>query len=99
MVPVKPQAAQFPMQHVVADLIKFFPPSRGKNYILIFEDRFSKFCVMYPLADKSAILVAKKFTEFVTRFGCPQCWSSDNGGEFRNKIIEALCKVYDVKKR
>ena len=98
MVPVIPQKSDFPMQYVVADLLKIYPPSRGMNYILIFEDRFSKYTVMYAIPDKTTLTVAKRFTNFITRFGCPITWATDNGGEFRSNIIEALCKAYGTKK-
>ena len=99
MVPVKPQEAEFPLQFVQSDLVKFYPPSQGYSYVLVFEDRFTKFCVLYPIADKNTITVAKRFSNFVTRFGCPITWSTDNGGEFKSKVVDALCKVYGTRKR
>ena len=98
MVPIKPQVAEFPLHFIQADLVKFYPPSQGYGYVLVLEDRFTKYCCLFPVPDKNAITIAKKFTSFITRFGAPITWGSDNGGEFRNKIIEALCKVYGVRK-
>ena len=95
---VKPQVARFPLDFVQADIVKFHPPSQGCSYILVFEDRFSKFIVLYPLADKITATVAKRFVNFISRYGCPLVWGSDNGGEFKSKLIDALCRTYGTKK-
>ena len=42
--------------------------------------------------------MARKFTDFVTRFGSPVGWQTDNGGEFASRLIGALCSVYGTKK-
>ena len=98
MVPVKPQRARFPLDVVQADLVKFFPPSHGYQYVMVMEDRFSKYCCLYPLRGKSTTLVAKALTQFVTRFGCPISWQTDNGGEFKSNLISALCATYNIRK-
>ena len=41
--------------------------------------------------------MAKRFEQFVTRFGFPTIWSYDNGPEFKNRLVEALEKVYETK--
>ena len=98
MVPIKTQKATFPLEFVQADLVKFHPPSHGKDHILVFEDRFTKYCVLYPISGKSTVTVARKFTDFITRFGAPITWGTDNGGEFKSRLVEALCRVYGTKK-
>ena len=37
MVPVKPQRARFPLDVVQSDLVKFFPPSHGYQYVMVME--------------------------------------------------------------
>ena len=98
MVPVKAKKASFPLEFVQADLVKFHPPSHGMDQVLVFEDQFSKYTCLYPLSGKSTISVAKKFIDFITRFGVPVSWQTDSGGEFRSRLISALCSVYGTKK-
>ena len=98
MVPVKAQKASFPLEYVQADLVKFHPPSHGFDHVLVIEDRFTKYTCFYPISGKSTVTVAKKLSDFVTRFGAPVTFGSDNGGEFRSRLIEALCMVYGTKK-
>ena len=98
LIPVKPQVAQFPMAYCQADLLKIYPPSRGFEYILVLEDRYSKFSALYPVRDKTTLAIAKKFLDYITVFGCPLSWGTDNGGEFKSRLIEALCRTLNVKK-
>ena len=98
MVPVKAQKASFPLEFVQADLVKFHPPSHGFDQVLVFEDRFTKYTCLYPISGKCTITVAKKFSDFVSRFGAPVTWGTDNGGEFKSRLIEALCRVYNTNK-
>ena len=43
--------------------------------------------------------IAKRFKEYITRFGAPVIWSTDNGGEFKSRLIQAPCKVYGTRKQ
>ena len=45
-----------------------------------------------------ATTMAKNLEKFVATFGFPTIWASDNGPEFKNRLVEALCKVYNTKK-
>ena len=98
LAPLKPQKANFPMAFVQADLVKFWPPSQGCSYILVLEDHYTKYVVLYPVRDKNTLTIAKRLTDYVTRFGSPIRWGSDNGGEFKSHLIAALCKVYNIRK-
>ena len=42
--------------------------------------------------------MARNLEKFVTTFGFPTVWTSDNGPEFKNRLVEALCKVYNTRK-
>ena len=53
---------------------------------------------MYPIAGAEAKTVAKKMEQYVSMYGFPVVWGSDNGPEFRNKLVQALCILYETKK-
>ena len=99
MVPVFLQKSQFPLQFVQADLLKFYPPSHGYDQILVIEDSFTKYVALYPVCGKSTVAIARRFEEYLTRFGAPVIWSTDNGGDFKSRLIQALCKVYGTRKQ
>ena len=97
-VPIIPQHAAYPLHYLMTDLLKPYPPSGGFNHVLVVEDRFTQYCAFYPMRGAEAVTMAKRLEEFVTRFGFPTVWGSDNGPKFKNRLVEALCVVYNTKK-
>ena len=96
-VPIIPQKALYPMHYVMTDLLALKPASEGFDHVLVVEDRFTRYCSLYPMKGAEAATMAKRFEQFVTRFGFPVIWGSDSGPEFRNKLVSALEKVYETK--
>ena len=90
--------AEFPMHFVSSDLLDMGTPSNGFDKVLVIADRYTRYLVLFPIRGKEAVTVAKKLEQFVTRFGYPVVWGSDNGTEFRNRLSEALCILYETKK-
>ena len=98
-VPVVPiENAEFPMHFVSTDLLDMGTVSNGCDKVLVIADRYTRYLVLFPIRGKEAVTVAKKLEQFVTRFGYPVVWGSDNGTEFRNRLSEALCILYETKK-
>jgi hypothetical protein len=57
---------------------------------------FSKFTILAPLRDKTAITVAKAIMEHVfTKFGCGEILT-DNGKEFKCELLNELCRLMGV---
>lgn len=75
-----------------------FPPSFGKNYILVAVDYVSKWveAVALPTNDSRVILTFRKNNIF-SRFGVPRAHISDEGTHFLNKLMENMLKKYNVK--
>jgi Integrase core domain/Integrase zinc binding domain len=72
---------------------------RGHKYVLTVIDVFSKFAFAIPIKNKKAETVAKKLHKHVfATFGSPERLHSDNGLEFCNAILEALCKIKGIDK-
>ncbi len=61
-------------------------------------DHFSRYVVLVPLQDKSAKAVA---LALVAHLFCPysalKVLLSDNGTEFRNSVMEEICKQFNIK--
>ena len=82
------------------DLLKFHTPSRGKNYILVIIDSFSKLVSTKAIKKKTACTVIKAiYEEFILKFGMCKHLSiiSDNGLEFINSLSKTLYKLLGVK--
>ena len=86
------------MHRIQADLLELPIVSHGCDHILVIEDIFSKYACFYPMAGKQSTTVAKHLWQYIRRFGCPSAWQTDNGGEFKNRLIEALTSVYGTRK-
>lgn len=74
--------------HLVGmDLIgPFQATAHGHKYILTVTDYFSKYVEAVPIADKSAIAVAKAIFKVYCRHGAPVHLICDQGKEFINKV-------------
>ena len=90
---------QFPWQMVSMDIFGPLPLSpKGNKYILLITDLFSNYPEGVSIPDKSAETVADVLiTKFICRFGVPQLWLSDNGGEFSNHVKDLLSRSLAIK--
>ena len=77
-----------------------FPPSFGKNYILVAVDYVSKWveAVVLPINDAKVVVKFLKENIFV-RFGVPRALINDEGTHFLNHLMEKLLLKYNVKHR
>src|SRR4051812_9600368 len=80
------------------DFMGPFPPSFGKNYILVAVDYVSKWVEVVALATNDAkVVVSFLKNNIFSRFGVPRALISDEGTHFLNKLMENLLKKYNVK--
>lgn len=82
------------------DFMGPFPPSFGKQYILVAVDYVSKWveAVALPTNDARVVIRFLKETIFA-RFGVPRALISDEGTHFLNNLMEKLLLKYNVKHR
>ena len=91
--------AHNPLDLVCLDFTKVDPSKGGKESILVMTDAFTKFSVVVTTNNQQALTVAKALVEcWFHVYGIPSCIHSDRGKSFDNKIIDALCKMYGVKR-
>jgi transposase InsO family protein/ribonuclease HI len=73
--------------------------SKGKKFILVITDAFSKYTVLAAIENKSADTVAEAFYEkYLCIFGAPEQICSDRGKEFCNQILDKICKKWKIKR-
>ena len=71
----------------ISDLPYFIDVNDNKKYILNICDHFSKMAKGYLLSNKKAINILSCIEDFIRLYGKPKSIGSDNGREFKNKII------------
>ena len=82
------------------DLMGPLPKTKNDNlYVMVVTDYLTRWVEAFPLKDKTAIAIAKTlYREIFTRFGAPSSILTDQGREFNNELLSALCLSYGVKK-
>ena len=67
-------------------------------YILVMVDLATRYCKAMVVENKTAsTIVSALFTSWITSFGAPQQFLSDNGGEFNNEEVRALGDLYGIR--
>ena len=88
-----------PFDTVAIDLLKLPRTEKGSEYLFVAKCHFSRFVVLVPLADKTANSVARTVVDhIICQFTTPKVLLSDNGAEFNNQVLEAICRCYGIKK-
>lgn len=65
--------------------------STGFNYIFDLIDVLSKWVFSYPLKHKNSQEILVALRKYILSFGICRKLQTDNGGEFRNAIINNFC--------
>ena len=88
---VKPILSQEFNDRAQVDLIDMQSMSDdGYKWILVYQDHFTKFCILKALKQKTGSQVASQLFEIFTTFGVPLILQSDIGAEFRNQVVEGV---------
>jgi len=73
------------------DLVDMQSCADGKyKWVLNAQDHLTKYCHLRPMTSKCAVEVAKELYFIFSEFGAPIILQSDNGTEFRNKVVKSL---------
>ena len=85
------------MDVIASDTIGPLPPNKyGNKFILNVIDCFSRFVEMYPIPDTIAVNAANALSQWVSRYGIPSRIVTDNGTQYRNSLITAICDRYNI---
>ena len=79
------------------DFMGSFPPSDGKEYILVVVDYVSKWVEVIPTRTNDHREVLRFITRCIfARYGCPRAIISNGGSHFNNAHLQELLKKYEV---
>ena len=69
--------------------------AKGNRYIIVFQDLFTKWPLVFAASDQKAIRIAKLLAEeLVSMFGCPEC----RGTNLLANVMQDVCKLMGVTK-
>ncbi len=86
-----------PFRHLQVDYISL-PPCKGKTDVLVVIDKFSRWVEAYPTGRATAAHTAKCLvTDFIPRWGLPDCIDSDQGTHFTGQVVKEVSRMLKVK--
>lgn len=89
-----------PFQKVAMDIVGKLPKThKGNQYILTFQDHFSKYPEAFAIPDQKAETIAEIFVkEIICRHGTPEKLLTDQGSNFVGEILQEVCKLLHIDK-
>ena len=89
-----------PLDRLSTDILGPLPTTiRGNKYILTVTDHFTNWVEVMPIADQTAVTVARAiYNAVISRLGCPATIHSDQGRNYESSIFHELCKLLQIKK-
>ena len=89
-----------PWQKVAVDLVGPMPEtSRGRKWILVLMDHFTRWQDALPLVDATAPVVAATLDERVFCYlGLPEQLHTDQGAQFESQLLAEFCHLWKVTK-
>ena len=71
--------------------------TQGNKYVLIFQDLFTKWPMVYPLPDQKTECIVKTLVEEVIPFfGVPEALLSDRGTNLLSNLMFDVCKLLGI---
>ena len=97
--PLQPIPTERPFQIVGVDIMELPLTSSGNRYLIVFQDLFTKWSMVYPASDQKAERIARLLVEeIVPFFGVPEALLSDRGTNLLSYLMKDLCKMLGITK-
>ena len=88
-----------PFQKISVDILGPLKTTSSNNkYILGLTDFLTRYLVIYPLPDRSAIQVANALKKFIATYDTPEVLISDNAKEFVGTTFKKVCEAAGINK-
>ena len=96
---LQPIVTERPFQIVGVDIMELPITARGNRYVIVFQDLFTKWPIVFPTPDQKAERIARLLVEeIVPIFGVPEAILSDQGTNLLSFLMKDICKLLRIKK-
>ena len=97
--PLHPIEVQRPFQIIGVDIMDLPLTDRGNRHVLVFQDHFTKWPMVYPIPDqKSQRIVQILCDEIIPFFGVPEALLSDQVANLLSHLMMDICEMLGIKK-
>ena len=97
--PLQPVIATKPWELVAVDILKVPMSAEGNQFILVIQDYFSKWPLARAMPDQKAERIIQILRDDICALvGPPERLHSDQGQNFKSRILSDLCRAFGVKK-
>ena len=97
--PLHPIPVQRPFQILGVDIMDLPLTKQGNRHILVFQDHFSKWPMVYAIPDQKAHRIAQILCdEIIPMFGVPEALLSDRGTNLLSHLMKDVCQILGIKK-
>ena len=97
--PIHPIPIQRPFQMVGVDVMELPGTEQGNKYVVVFQDLFTKWPMVYAVPDQKTIRITWLLIEqIIPFFGISENQLSDCGTNFLSQLIMDLCEILGIKK-
>ena len=92
--PLHPIVTERPFQIVGVDIMELPITTRGNRYVIVFQDLFTKWPMVFPTPDQKAVRIAQLLVEeVIPTFGVPEALLSDRGTNLLSFLMKDICRM------
>jgi len=97
--PLHPIPVCRPFQVWGVDVMELPTTARHNRYVIVFQDLFTKWPLVFAVPDQKAVRIAKLLAEeLIPMFGCPESLLSDRGTNLLATVMQDVCKLMGITK-
>ena len=96
---LQPIATERPFQIIGVDIMELPVTTQGNRYVVVFQDLFTKWPMVYPTPDQKTERIARLLVEeIVPCFGVPEAVLSDRGTNILSFLMKDICRLLGIEK-
>eukprot|EP00731_Ephydatia_muelleri_P016088 Em0009g512a len=96
---LSPIPVQRPFQIFGVDLMELPATSQGNKYVVVFQDFFSKWPLVFPVPDQKSERIVKLLADEIIPFcGVPEALLSDRGTNLLSHLMLDVCRALGIQK-